>query len=396
MLGLVLEGGGVKGAYHAGAIEALFEMGYTFDGVVGTSIGALNGAMLVQGDWERCMEIWDTITVSQIMDIDDNALEKLNSFKIDRSLVSYLGSKIRSLGAMRDASSEKMRNFIESNIDEDKIRKSKMDFGLVTFSVNGLQPFELLKEDIPVGKFAEYLIASANYPVYKLHAIDGYNFIDGGIWDNMPIKLLIKKNYEDFVVIRTRDRFQSRYEQKYENYNIKYIIPSEKLGTAMNFTQNKIQHYKKLGYFDAVRTMKNLMGKQYTIDHFNDNDMTEFMMDLPGELFKEALFERKMEIPAAKDEAVARFLSLIKEENNLSDDDDLARTMVVFLEKFARIYGIDKFKVYDMQDFVSAIYLAAREDVFDHKGKLQKASVKDADKELFSTMVKYYFIKHPV
>ena len=126
------------------------------------------------------------------MDIDDNALEKLNSFKIDRSLVSYLGSKIRSLGAMRDASSEKMRNFIESNIDEDKIRKSKMDFGLVTFSVNGLQPFELLKEDIPVGKFAEYLIASANYPVYKLHAIDGYNFIDGGIWEYMPINLLIK------------------------------------------------------------------------------------------------------------------------------------------------------------------------------------------------------------
>lgn len=41
--GLVLSGGGSKGAYESGCMKALQELGYHFDIVTGTSIGALNG-----------------------------------------------------------------------------------------------------------------------------------------------------------------------------------------------------------------------------------------------------------------------------------------------------------------------------------------------------------------
>ena len=41
----VLEGGGVKGAYQIGALMAIRELMVDFDGVVGTSIGAINGAI---------------------------------------------------------------------------------------------------------------------------------------------------------------------------------------------------------------------------------------------------------------------------------------------------------------------------------------------------------------
>ena len=44
MRGLVLEGGGAKGAYEAGAIKALQKKKIYFDGVSGTSIGAINAA----------------------------------------------------------------------------------------------------------------------------------------------------------------------------------------------------------------------------------------------------------------------------------------------------------------------------------------------------------------
>ena len=43
--GLVLEGGGAKGAYEIGACKALEEMGMNITAVTGTSVGALNGAM---------------------------------------------------------------------------------------------------------------------------------------------------------------------------------------------------------------------------------------------------------------------------------------------------------------------------------------------------------------
>ncbi|HMM69555.1 MAG TPA: patatin-like phospholipase family protein, partial [Gudongella oleilytica] len=52
MYGLVLEGGGAKGSYHVGVYKALLEEGIPIGGVAGTSIGALNGAMIVQGDFE--------------------------------------------------------------------------------------------------------------------------------------------------------------------------------------------------------------------------------------------------------------------------------------------------------------------------------------------------------
>ena len=44
---LVLGGGGSKGAYQVGAYKALVELGHSFDLVVGTSIGALNGALMI-------------------------------------------------------------------------------------------------------------------------------------------------------------------------------------------------------------------------------------------------------------------------------------------------------------------------------------------------------------
>ncbi len=55
MYGLVLEGGGAKGAYHIGAYRALMEEGIEIQGIAGTSVGALNGAILAQGDYEKPM-----------------------------------------------------------------------------------------------------------------------------------------------------------------------------------------------------------------------------------------------------------------------------------------------------------------------------------------------------
>ena len=71
MYGLVLEGGGGKGAYHIGAVKALQEMGIEIGGVAGVSVGALNGAMIVQGDTDRAYELWYNIDPSMVIKMDD-------------------------------------------------------------------------------------------------------------------------------------------------------------------------------------------------------------------------------------------------------------------------------------------------------------------------------------
>lgn len=62
MYGLVLEGGGAKGSYHIGAYKAIKEMGIEIKGIAGTSVGALNGALITQGDFERAYDLWESIS----------------------------------------------------------------------------------------------------------------------------------------------------------------------------------------------------------------------------------------------------------------------------------------------------------------------------------------------
>ena len=64
---LVFGGGGSKGAYELGVWRALEELGISFDIVTGTSIGAMIGAMYVQKQYERCLELWEKLSVDDII-----------------------------------------------------------------------------------------------------------------------------------------------------------------------------------------------------------------------------------------------------------------------------------------------------------------------------------------
>ena len=59
--GIVLEGGGARGAYQIGAWKALKEAGIQIQGAAGTSVGALNGALICMDDFETAEKIWETI-----------------------------------------------------------------------------------------------------------------------------------------------------------------------------------------------------------------------------------------------------------------------------------------------------------------------------------------------
>ena len=95
MYGLVLEGGGSKGAYHIGAYKALVEEEIGIGGVVGTSVGALNGAMIVQGDYQKAYEIWHEISYSKIIKAKDGEIERIRQIKLDKEDLSLLTKKVK-------------------------------------------------------------------------------------------------------------------------------------------------------------------------------------------------------------------------------------------------------------------------------------------------------------
>ena len=155
MLGVALEGGGARGAFHIGAIKALLEEGYKIDGIVGTSIGAFNAAMIAQGDFEKCFEMWYNISPKQLFDIEDKHMANVLKKNINIKTISYFSSEAKKIISNRGIDSENLRKIVDDLVDEEKKRKSNIDFGLVTVELGSLSPIELFKEDIPKGRLKD-------------------------------------------------------------------------------------------------------------------------------------------------------------------------------------------------------------------------------------------------
>lgn len=77
---LVLGGGGSKGAYEMGVWKALVEMDIPFQIVCGTSIGAINGAMVAQGSYVDAQKLWDTVETNQVFAVPVVSRESLQSW----------------------------------------------------------------------------------------------------------------------------------------------------------------------------------------------------------------------------------------------------------------------------------------------------------------------------
>ena len=254
---LVLEGGGVKGAYELGALIALKELGYTFHSVTGTSIGALNGAVVASQGIEKLAEYWEEAKYCPVFDFDDDTVARFRQKDFDLDLIIATGKKLLSAREIIRNSYEHTLNFVYGRLKEEEIRTSEIDFGCVTYNISDMEPFEAMKKDIPEGKLIDYIVASACFPIFPPKQIDGKKFIDGGVYDNMPVNLLARTGCKKMIVVRTNPetkRPKRRIEM--DDLDILYITPSANLGRAMAFSPERIENLKQLGYSDAVRIVR--------------------------------------------------------------------------------------------------------------------------------------------
>ena len=77
--GIVLEGGGARGAYQVGAWRALREAGVKIKGVSGTSVGALNGAMICMDELEKAEKVWENLDYPDVFDVDPKVIDSLKT-----------------------------------------------------------------------------------------------------------------------------------------------------------------------------------------------------------------------------------------------------------------------------------------------------------------------------
>ena len=263
MVGVALEGGGARGSYHIGALKALRKCGIYPKAYVGTSIGSVNAALASIGDIYKMERLWKSITCEEIFNIDQSIVEALKNKNINRKTIIKSAKTIYEIIKNAGIDTKNIKKIYKENIDEDKLRNSGVDFGLVTYDFTDKKPIEIFINDIPKGKLHEYLVASCYLPIFKMEKIiDDKYYLDGGFHDNCPVNMLLKEGYDEIYAIRTYGPGLTQKLIK-NDAKIVYIGPKENLGSIILFDEASTKRNIELGFYDTLKAIKHLDGNKY-------------------------------------------------------------------------------------------------------------------------------------
>ena len=245
--GLALEGGGARGSYQIGAYKALVESGFRFSSIVGTSIGAINAAIICSGGLELLEGIWKEID-SSIFEINPQMCDEIihGNKQIKRDVTLDI---LKNHGI----SLNKLKDILNKYVDEEKVRNNNIKFGLVITKLKGMKSLEYTIDDIPKGKLIDYLIASSSLPIFKIEKnIDEHIYVDGGFRNVLPLTLLENMGGKNIIGIRLK-KFGIIRKTKNKDTKVFLIEPSKSTGSTLFFNQDTIDENIKLGYNDAKK-----------------------------------------------------------------------------------------------------------------------------------------------
>lgn len=256
-LGLVLSGGGSKGAYEIGAYLALRRLGKRPNIVTGTSIGAINGLLIVQNDWRKAIKLWKKISFSLIY--DENSFPICDNPELKDIYKLYIKSFINDGGL----DVEKLKLLLNDVYNPRKFFSSSMDYGLVTYNVSKKMPVFKTKDNLTPNLVKDYVLASAScYPAFKPYRIGHDLFIDGGYYDNLPINLAIDLGATEIIAI---DLKAVGFKQPSKlNVPMTVISPRNKIVSFLVFDKSKSREAIRFGYNDTMKTFGKLDGDIFT------------------------------------------------------------------------------------------------------------------------------------
>jgi len=242
MKGLVLEGGGFRGMYSCGVIDVFMENGICFDEVVGVSAGAAFGC---------------NIKSKQI----GRALRYNKRFCRDPRY-SGLKSFIKTGDLYNKEFAYGIVPTILDPFDTKTFRENPLKFTLVCTDIHTGKP---VYHEIKNGDATdiEWIRASASIPIVsKPVKLDGYELLDGGVSDSIPVNWMLERSTKTVVVL-TRDKTYRKQPMKYINLLKKAFKEYPNLQKALenrhivyNKTLDQIEQLEREGKVFVIRPSK--------------------------------------------------------------------------------------------------------------------------------------------
>ena len=232
-IGLVLEGGGMRGLFSAGVLDALLELKeLSVNGIVGVSSGALFGVNYVSKQKERAVRYNKKYA-------DDKRYMGLHSWITTGNAVN------------KDFAFYKIP-FKLDKFDEKEFEKAKVDFYVVMTNIETGKPEYVLIKD--VFKQMEYFRATSALPfASKIIEIKGKKYLDGGISDSIPIDFCESLGYDKIIVVLTRP--ENNY--KDDKLNFLYKLVYRKYPNLVNRLVNMGKDYEVV-----LKKIKDLENKE--------------------------------------------------------------------------------------------------------------------------------------
>jgi len=177
---LVLSGGAFYGAFELGVILYLIkELDMKFDVVCGTSVGALNAAMVVRGNINKVEDIWRSLDSRDDIfrpGILENVIAKGGLYGI-----------------------EPLAKMVDKYVDVERLRKSDTQ---LLVGVVCLETGEFMLVDQNTPNIKSFILASASVPgMTPAIKIDGKHYVDGGLRYVMPVRQIVNLNVEEIIMV---------------------------------------------------------------------------------------------------------------------------------------------------------------------------------------------------
>ena len=207
---LVLQGGGALGAYQLGVYQAMHEAGIEPDWVVGTSIGAINGALIAGNRpnkrMERLHEFWDRMEYNKgnpfaaYLAMMGGGINTVNT--IVNGIPGFFSPNPHALRGQKAAvgiehaayySTEPLRDTLDMLVDTDYLQsgETRLTVGAVNANSGAMRYFDSRVDKLTV----EHIRASgALPPAFPAVRIDGEPYWDGGIYSNTPVEVVLSDN----------------------------------------------------------------------------------------------------------------------------------------------------------------------------------------------------------
>ncbi|STY62678.1 patatin family protein [Mannheimia haemolytica] len=182
-IGLVLEGGGLRGIFTAGVLDVFLDENIHIDGAIGVSAGALFGVNLPSKQKGRALRYNKKYA-------KDKRYMGLHSLLTTGNIVN------------RDFAYYELPSKLDP-FDQQTFEASGMDFWVTVTNVETGKP-EYIKIHNVFEQMEAFRATSSMPIVSKIVEIEGKKYLDGGVSDSIPVQKFIEMGYDKIIVVLTR------------------------------------------------------------------------------------------------------------------------------------------------------------------------------------------------